>query len=205
MGCPLGSPLPLPPSFPFPKLSPHPTSQPDNKEAQKTRKKKKKRREPVLGWSLWQPWQGIQLSLSQCLTHVIILSCRLNVVLTAVQQGLVEQGRGGSCRAPGPSCLILLYPDRGSTDEGGAELPMGETEDVSLQLGGISAQEAHSRDWPEAGLKLGHHTGPATRDVVSSMHESREFWLHQGQAGCGQLEPSWRREQAVGDGRGWSP
>lgn len=71
----------------------------------------------MLGWSLWQPWQGIQLSLSQCLTHVIILSCRLNVVLAAVQQGLVEQGRGGSCRAPGPSCLILLCPDLGSTAE----------------------------------------------------------------------------------------
>lgn len=70
----------------------------------------------MLGWSLWQPWQGIQLSLSQCLTHVIILSCGLNVVLTGVQQGLVEQGRGGSCRAPGPSCLIPLCPDLGSTE-----------------------------------------------------------------------------------------
>lgn len=53
----------------------------------------------MLGWSLWQRWQGIQLSLSQCLIHVIILSCRLNVVLTAAQQGLVEQGRA---EAAGP-------------------------------------------------------------------------------------------------------
>lgn len=56
----------------------------------------------MLGWSLWQRWQGIQLSLSQRLTHVIILSCRLNAVPTAVQQGLVEQGRGGRC---GPQAL----------------------------------------------------------------------------------------------------
>ena len=60
----------------------------------------------MLGLSLWQRRQGIQLSLSQRLTHVIILSCRLNVVLTAAQQGLVEQGRGGSCgpRAPPTWC-----------------------------------------------------------------------------------------------------
>ena len=56
----------------------------------------------MLGWSLWQQRQGIQLSLSQRLTHVIILSCRLNAVLTAAQQGLVEQGRGGSCRPQAP-------------------------------------------------------------------------------------------------------
>ena len=95
----------------------------------------------MLGWSLWQRWQGIQLSLSQRLTHVIILSCRLNAVPTAVQQGLVEQGRGGSCgpQAPPPS-LELLCPGLGSIDE--EQLPLGETDGISLQPGGISAQHA---------------------------------------------------------------
>lgn len=105
----------------------------------------------MLGWSLWQPWQGIQLSLSQCLTHVIILSCRLNVVLTAVQQGLVEQGRGGSCRAPGPSCLILLCWDLGST--GGEQSHPWEklrsfpcSSDASL-LGSAGQPEAGPPHW----------------------------------------------------------
>lgn len=57
----------------------------------------------MLSWSLWQQWQGIQLSLSQGLTHAIILSCGLNVVLTAAQQGLVVQGRGGSCGPQAPT------------------------------------------------------------------------------------------------------
>lgn len=87
----------------------------------------------MLGWSLWQRWQGIQLSLSQRLTHVIILSCRLNAVPTAVQQGLVEQGRGGRC---GPQAL----PGLGSIDE--EQLPLGETDGIFLQPGGISAQHA---------------------------------------------------------------
>lgn len=99
----------------------------------------------MLGWSLWQRWQGIQLSLSQCLTHVIILSCQLNVVLAAAQQGLVQQGRGGSCRpqAPSPAGLVLLCPGLSSIDE--EQLPLGETDGISLLLGGLSPHTAQLR------------------------------------------------------------
>ena len=110
------------PSFPFPKLTRPPTPPASPVTRRPRKQERKKRREPVLGWSLWQQRQGIQLSLSQRLTHVIILSCRLNAVLTAAQQGLVEQGRGGSCgpqapptrccsaQACSPSSLRSSYP-----------------------------------------------------------------------------------------------